>query len=157
MTTTPITIRALTSADEPRWCVLFDGYVRFYEREPSEAITRHALARIHDPASPVHAIVALDASGHVIGMANYLTHENTTQLAPVCYLQDLFVDPEFRGGAVGEQLIDWLIAETTRQGWSRLYWNTKENNYRARSLYDKYVPQSGFLKYSIDTTMIAAR
>lgn len=98
----------------------------------------------------MHAIVALDASGYVIGMANYLTHENTTQLTPVCYLQDLFVDPEFRGGAVGKQLIDWLIAETKRKGWSRLYWNTKETNYYARSLYDKYTLHSGFLKYSID-------
>jgi GNAT superfamily N-acetyltransferase len=147
---TPVTIRALTTADEPRWRTLFDAYVRFYEREPSEAITRHALARIHDASSPVHAIVALDARGYVIGIANYLTHENTTQLTPTCYLQDLFVDPEFRGGAVGEQLIDWLIAEMKRQGWSRLYWNTKENNLRARGLYDKYTPRSEFVKYSID-------
>jgi hypothetical protein len=36
-----------------------------------------------------------------------------------------------------------------RQGWSRLYWNTKETNYRGRTLYDKYTAQSGFLKYSI--------
>jgi GNAT superfamily N-acetyltransferase len=131
--------------------------VRFYEREPSDAITRHALARIYDPASPVHAIVALDARGYVIGMANYLTHENTTQLAPVCYLQDLFVDPAFRGGDVGKQLIDWLREEAKRQGWSRLYWNTKENNYRARGLYDNYAPESGFLKYSIDITAPPAR
>lgn len=149
MSRTPITIRALTAADEPRWRVLFDAYVRFYEREPSDAITGHALRRIHDASSPVYAIVARDASGYVIGMANYLVHENTTQLTPVCYLQDLFVDPEFRGGAVGKQLIDWLIAEMKRRGWSRLYWNTKETNYRGRALYDKYTAQSGFLKYSI--------
>jgi GNAT superfamily N-acetyltransferase len=149
MTESSITIRALTPADEPRWRVLFDAYTRFYEREPSDAITRHALDRIYDAASPVHALVALDASDHVIGIANYLTHENTTQLTPVCYLQDLFVDPEYRGGGVGKQLIDWLIAEMKTRGWSRLYWNTKETNYRARILYDKYAPQSGFLKYSI--------
>lgn len=151
MSRTPITIRALTPADEPRWRMLFDAYVHFYEREPNEAITRHALARINDESSPVYAIVALDASGYVIGMANYLTHESTTQLAAVCYLQDLFVDPAHRGGAVGEQLIDWLIAEMKRQGWSRLYWNTKETNYRARSLYDKYTLHNGFLKYAIDS------
>ena len=84
MSQTPITIRALTSADEPRWRMLFEAYTRFYEREPNEAITRHALARMHDASSPVHAIVALAASDDVIGMANYLTHENTTQLTPVC-------------------------------------------------------------------------
>lgn len=35
------------------------------------------------------------------------------------------------------------------QGWSRLYWNTKENNYRARALYDSYAPHSGFVRYVI--------
>ncbi|MBA2686072.1 MAG: GNAT family N-acetyltransferase [Gemmatimonadaceae bacterium] len=146
----PITIRTLTPADDPRWRVLFDAYARFYEREPDEAITSHLRARIYDPESPANAIVALDERGYVIGMANYLTHESTTQLAPVCYLQDLFVDPEHRGGGVGEQLIDWLIAEMRSRGWSRLYWSTKETNYRARSLYDKYTLESGFLKYSLD-------
>jgi hypothetical protein len=33
--------------------------------------------------------------------------------------------------------------------WARLYWNTKENNYRARALYDTYTPHSGFIRYVI--------
>lgn len=150
MTPTSITIRTLTPADEPRWRELFDAYVRFYEREPDETITRYMLDRANDPRSPVHAIVALDHSGFVTGIANYLVHESTTQLTPVCYLQDLFVDPGARGGKVGKQLIDWLIAEMQRRGWSRLYWSTKETNYRARALYDKYCLHTGFLKYAVN-------
>jgi GNAT superfamily N-acetyltransferase len=68
----------------------------------------------------------------------------------VCYLQDLYVEPGQRAGGVGRQLIDWLVAEARRQGWSRLYWNTKDDNYRARGLYDQYTPQSGFLRYVIE-------
>lgn len=150
MTTAMITIRTLTPADEPRWRELFDAYGRFYEREPDEAITLHMLDRANDPHSPVHAIVALDSSGRVIGIANYLTHESTMQLAPVCYLQDLFVDPAARGSNVGKQLIDWLIAEMQRNGWTRLYWSTRETNYRARALYDKYGAHTGFLKYVVN-------
>jgi hypothetical protein len=48
-------------------------------------------------------------------------------------------------------LIDWLMAESKTRGWSRLYWHTKETNYRARGLYDKYTRHSGFLRYVIDT------
>jgi GNAT superfamily N-acetyltransferase len=150
MTSTPITVRPLRPSDEPRWRELFDGYVRFYEREPSEPITRHLWQRLLDSASPVFAIVAVDANDHVIGIANYLVHENSTQLTPVCYLEDLFVDPERRRDGVGKQLIDWLLAEAKREGWSRLYWHTKETNYVGRLLYDKYTPHSGFLRYSID-------
>jgi GNAT superfamily N-acetyltransferase len=144
-----VSIRRIESRDEPRWRELWDGYTRFYEREPSVAITRHAWARIMDPASPVHAIVAERAGAGVIGIANYIIHDNTWTLTPVCYLQDLFVDPAERAAGAGKQLIDWLLAEAKRQGWSRVYWNTRENNYRARGLYDKYTPHSGFLRYVV--------
>ena len=144
-----MTIRRIEARDEARWRELWDAYTRFYEREPVEAITRHTWSRIMDPAAPVHAIVAERESDGVIGMANYLLHENTSTLAQVCYLQDLFVDPQLRAAGAGRQLIDWLVAEMKAQGWSRLYWATKENNYRARGLYDKYTPHSGFLRYVI--------
>ena len=143
-------IRSIEAKDEARWRELWDGYCRFYERELSEPKTRHTWARIMDAASPVHAIVAERADDGVIGMANYIIHDNTWTLTPVCYLQDLFVDPGRRAAGVGKQLIDWLVAESKAQGWSRLYWNTRETNYRARGLYDKYTPHSGFLRYVID-------
>jgi GNAT superfamily N-acetyltransferase len=143
------TIRKIEPRDEPRWRRLWDAYTRFYEREPDEAVTRHTWRRLMDPASPVHAIVAEREGDGVIGIANYLIHENTSSLTPVCYLQDLFVDPAARASGVGRQLIDWLVAEMGAQGWSRLYWATRENNYRARGLYDQYTPHSGFVRYVI--------
>ena len=145
-----VKIRKIEARDEARWRVLWDGYCRFYEREISEPITRHTWTRIMDFTSPVHAIVADDVNDGVIGMANYILHENTWTLTPVCYLEDLFVDPACRAVGVGKQLIDWLVAEMKAQGWSRLYWNTKENNYRARGLYDKFTPHSGFLRYVVN-------
>lgn len=145
-----ITIRSVEARDEPRWRELWDGYTRFYEREPSETVTCHAWSRILDADSPVHAIVAQVQDGSVVGMANYVIHESTSLLTPVCYLQDLFVDPAARAHGVGACLIDWLIDESHRRGWSRLYWNTKENNYRARALYDRYAKEGGFVRYAID-------
>jgi GNAT superfamily N-acetyltransferase len=145
-----VTIRRIEARDRARWGRLWTGYCRFYERDLSGAITRYTWARIMDPASPVHAIVAERRGAGVIGMANYILHENTWTLTPVCYLEDLFVDPKKRAAGVGEALIDWLVREMKRRKWSRLYWNTKENNYRARGLYDKYTPHSGFLRYVVN-------
>ncbi len=144
-----VAIRKIQACDEGRWRELWDGYTRFYGREPVEAITWATWARIMNPASPIHAIVA-ERERQVIGIANYVLHEFTSGIAPLCYLEDLFVDPEERAVGVGRLLIDWLVAEMKRQGWARLYWHTKENNYRARGLYDKYTPHSGFLRYVIE-------
>ena len=145
-----VSIRKIEAQDEARWRLLWEGYCRFYERELSEPVTNHTWQRLMNEASPVHAIVAEGAGLGVIGIANYILHENTWTLTPVCYLEDLFVDPDQRAAGVGKQLIDWLVAEMNAQSWSRLYWNTKENNYRARGLYDKFTPHSGFLRYVIN-------
>jgi GNAT superfamily N-acetyltransferase len=144
-----VTIRPIEARDEARWRELWDGYTRFYEREPSEAVTRHAWARIMDKASHVYGIVAEQVDAGVVGIGNYVIHESTSALYPVCYLQDLFVDPAHRSGSVGKQLINWLVAEMAARKWSRLYWHTKENNYRARGLYDKFTPHSGFVRYVV--------
>jgi GNAT superfamily N-acetyltransferase len=147
-----INIRPIEPRDEQRWRELWDAYTRFYEREPSDALTASTWERIFDPMVPVQAIVAEDTEAGVLGIANYLIHESTSALSQVCYLQDLFVDPTSRGGGAGGLLIDWLVAEMASQGWSRLYWHTKEDNYRARGLYDKYARQSGFLRYVIESS-----
>jgi GNAT superfamily N-acetyltransferase len=124
------TLRKLTLQDHARWQTLWDAYTRFYEREP-------------DPATTAQG------TEHIVGIAHDLPHENTSQLTPVSYLQDLYADPAARASGVGKQIIDWLITECKAQNWSALYWNTRETNYRARALYDKYTPQSGFLVYRI--------
>ena len=144
-----VVVRPAQVRDEPRWRELFDAYTRFYEREPDDAIAKHVWARIHDGKSPVHAAVA-EVDGRVVGIANYLLHESTGSMRPVCYLQDLFVDPEIRGAGVGKRLIDWLIGEMKTHDWARLYWSTRETNYRARALYDQYTPHSGFLRYVVN-------
>ena len=145
-----ITIRKVEARDESRWRELWDGYLRFYEAEPSEPVTRRTWERILDASSPVHAIVAEHEGNGVIGIANYVIHEDTWTLAPACYLEDLFVDPRQRAAGVGRQLIDWLIDEMKQNGWARLYWHTRENNYRARGLYDKFTPHSGFVRYVVN-------
>jgi len=144
-----VRIRNAESRDEAAWRALWEGYCRFYEVDIGAAITDHTWRRILDAAAPVHAIVAENAQGRVIGMANYIIHENTWEALPVCYLEDLYVDPAVRAGGVGQQLIDWLVAQMPLQGWSRLYWLTKENNYRARGLYDKYTPRDPFVRYVV--------
>src|SRR5262245_23267648 len=144
------TIRKIEAKDRARWGELWDGYCRFYERDLSGPVTEHTWKRLMDQASPVHAIIAETAPDGVIGICHYVIHENTWTLTQVLYLEDLFVDPKTRAKGVGKALIDWMVAECKAQKWSRLYWNTKETNYRARGLYDKYTPHSGFLRYVVN-------
>jgi GNAT superfamily N-acetyltransferase len=141
-------IRPIQSKDEAAWRELWQGYCRFYEVALDQKVEDYTWQRIMNVQSPVSAFVA-EVDGQVDGICNYILHENTWELTPVCYLEDLFVRPDSRAKGMGRAMIDWLVTEMQKHGWSRIYWNTKENNYRARGLYDKYNPRDAFVRYVI--------
>ena len=143
-------VRKPTRSDYEAWRRLWDGYNAFYGRGgPSalpEEITKSTWDRFHDPAEPVHALLAEDA-GRVVGLAHYLFHRSTTRLQDVCYLQDLFTAEEHRGRGVGRLLIDAVCQAAREAGSSRVYWQTKEDNRAGRALYDKVAKHQGFIVY----------
>lgn len=144
-------VRALKQNDFTAWSVLWGGYNAFYGREGPTAlapeITQTTWARFFDAAEPVHAVVA-ERDGRLLGLAHYLFHRSTTQLAPVCYLQDLFTLEEARGQGVGRALIDAVCERAAAAGSKRVYWHTQETNAVARRLYDKVTEASGFIVYA---------
>lgn len=144
-------VRALKQNDFPAWSVLWGGYNAFYGREGPTAlapeITQTTWARFLDDAEPMHALVA-EHDGRLLGLTHYLFHRSTTQLAPVCYLQDLFTLEEARGKGVGRALMDAVCARAAAAGSKRVYWHTQETNAVARRLYDKVTEASGFIVYA---------
>jgi GNAT superfamily N-acetyltransferase len=76
-------------------------------------------------------------------------HEGTWSTAPICYLEDLFVAPEARGGGIGRALIADLVERGKARGWSRLYWHTRAGNAQARQLYERFVAADDFCRYRL--------
>ncbi len=139
-------IRPAAAKDEARWRALWAGYVAFYRATVSEEATANTWACILDPDSNIDALVA-EVDGHVIGICNYLFHDNTWSTQQICYLQDLFVDPAARGGGAAKKLILACEEKAKEKGAFRLYWQTQEYNAAARSLYDTITPRSSFIVY----------
>ena len=139
-------IRPALPADEAAWRNLWRGYCDFYGVTVADAVTARTWARILDPDSGVLCIVA-ELEGQVYGFANCVIHENTWELQPVCYLEDLFVLPSARGHGLGKGLIEWLRNSMRAEGWARLYWTTGEDNAPARRLYDQFTAADGFVRY----------
>jgi GNAT superfamily N-acetyltransferase len=139
-------IRPAASPDFMAWNVLWQGYVKFYRASVSEETTAATWRRILDPASPIKALVA-ERGGEVIGICNYVLHESTWDTRPICYLQDLYVDPASRGGGAAKALILACEEAARAKGCFRVYWQTQEYNAPARSLYDTITPRSSFIVY----------
>jgi GNAT superfamily N-acetyltransferase len=145
-----IDIRAAQRDDFPAWRELWDGYNSFYGRSGPTAlapeITLTTWSRFFDEHEPMHALVA-HHSGQMCGLAHYLYHRSTIQLAPTCYLQDLFTSEAARGQGVGRALIHAVYERAKAAGSPRVYWQTHESNAAAMKLYDKLAEKSGFLVY----------
>ncbi|HEY0436986.1 MAG TPA: GNAT family N-acetyltransferase [Phenylobacterium sp.] len=143
-------VRPVARADQAAWRPLWDGYNTFYGRSGPTALAEEVTAttwdRFFDPAEPVHALVA-ERDGRIVGIVHYLFHRTTTSIAPTCYLNDLFTDPDARGGGVGRALIEAVYEAAGAAGSSRVYWLTHETNAVAMRLYDQVAVKSGFLVY----------
>jgi GNAT superfamily N-acetyltransferase len=148
--TDALLIRSVEPTDFEAWKVLWDGYNAFYGRSGATAlapeITRTTWARFLDPAEPMHALVAA-RGGTLLGLAHFLTHRSTIQLAPNCYLQDLFTSEAARGQGVGRALIEAVYDRARRAGLPRVYWQTHETNATAMRLYDTLADRPGFVIY----------
>ena len=146
----PIAVRPAAHTDFEAWKVLWDGYNAFYGRDGPTAlpieVTQATWARFFDANEPVHALVA-ERSGTLLGIAHYLFHRSTIQVAPTCYLQDLFTVEAARGQGVGRALIEAVCDRARAAGAGRVYWQTHETNATAMRLYDSVAERSGFVVY----------
>ncbi|WP_421853803.1 GNAT family N-acetyltransferase [Novosphingobium sp.] len=141
-------IRHPTGADRAAWDRLWQGYQRFYKVDIAQSVSELTWARLHDPAEPMHAAIAW-AGERAIGLVHWIFHRSTWTAGPYCYLQDLYVDEDVRGGGVGRMLIAHVRSEAEAAGASRLYWLTHESNTDAMALYDKVAERSGFVQYRV--------
>jgi len=142
-----VKVRELRPEDYAQWRSLWDDYVSFYNHHLDESITTFTWERALNPDSALLCRVA-ETEGKVLGFALCVLHEGTWTTAPICYLEDLFVDADARGMGAGKALLDALQSEGKRAGWSMLYWMTRQNN-SARQLYDRYAGVDDFVRYRV--------
>ncbi len=101
---------------------------------PDPAVTAMTWARLTDPAQPVYGLGAA-AGGSLAAILHYILHPVTGSLAPVCYMQDLYVVPGRRRTGIAHALITCLSALSVQDKWARIYWLTENDNEAAHKLY----------------------
>lgn len=145
------TISALTSSDRGDWLRLWQAYLTFYESELDDAVTGATFERLV-AGDGMHGALARDENGRAVGLVHWLPHPSTWSVRGYCYLEDLFVAPDARGGGVGAALIEHVRRWADVEGLGKVYWLTQRDNARARSLYDRVAQYTGFVHYQIPIT-----
>jgi GNAT superfamily N-acetyltransferase len=142
-----VSIRPLSRADDAEWRRLWTAYLDFYETSLPEDAHRTYFERLLGDDPQDYSGLIAEVDGRPAGLAHFLFHRHGWRIENVCYLQDLYADPEERGRGVGRALIEAVYAEADKRGCPQVYWLTQEFNHEARKLYDRIGVLTSFIKY----------
>ena len=139
-------VRAARMDDYQAWYPLWRGYQAFYKVDIAEDVSRLTWQRFFDAHEPMHCDV-VEVDGVVRGLVHSIDHRSCWMKEHSCYLQDLFVEPGFRGLHLGRRLIEHVYAQAKARGCARVHWLTHESNLEAMKLYDRIADKPGFVHY----------
>lgn len=141
-----IIVRPARADEFDTWHPLWRGYQVFYKVDIAEDVSRTTWQRFFDNNEPMHCNFA-EVDGVVRGLVHSIDHRSCWMKEHSCYLQDLFVEPAFRGHGLGRKLIEHVYAQAKDRGCMRVHWLTHETNLDAMKLYDRIADKPGFVQY----------
>ncbi len=144
-----ITIRPVEQNDRAQWNVLYQGYAEFYKVTQTQDMRDTVWSWLFDDAHETEGLVAVDDKGLLIGLTHFRPFARPLSATTGGFLDDLFVTPASRGSGAARLLIEAVAQIGKQRGWSVIRWITAEDNYRARSLYDKVADKTKWATYDI--------
>ncbi len=144
-----ITITTPSDSDREDWQRLYHGYAEFYQVPMNDSILETVWGWIQDENNPFFCLFARDAAGQAVGLMHCRQMPSPLRGLQVGFLDDLFVVPEARGSGVVDVLYQALNDLGAEQGWPFFRWITADNNYRARSLYDRISEKTHWVTYQM--------
>lgn len=132
-------IRPIEKSDLEQLAKLFDGYRVFYKKESDLNAAKTFLSeRLKNQDSKIY--VCETDERNLVGFTQLYPLFSSTRMKRLWLLNDLYVDPDFRGKAIAVKLIDrakQLVKETSACG---MYLETGKSNVIGNKLY----PKTGF-------------
>ena len=128
-------IRTAIAADVPQILKFIKG-LALYERAPEQVTaTEDGLFRDGFGPNPFFHCLIADQDGVPAGFALFFFNYSTWKGRPGVYLEDIYVEPEFRGHGIGKALLKRVAAFAIDRGCERMVWEVLDWNTPAIDFY----------------------
>lgn len=144
-----ISIQAPVDTDRKAWERLYRCYAEFYQAPMNAGILETVWGWICDSDTDFHCRLAWDSETGVVGLMHFRPVYSSFRGAATGYLDDLYVTPAARGLGAVDRLFEDLTTQARQRGWEVVRWITRDNNYRARGVYDRVALRTDWVTYEL--------
>ncbi len=128
-------LRRAVRADVPEILRLIRALAE-YEKLASDVVaTETALAETLFGAEPAAEVLLAEEDGRAVGFALFFRNYSTFLAKPGIYLEDLFVEPAYRGRGLGKALLGAVARLAVERGCGRFEWAVLDWNEPAIGFY----------------------
>ena len=142
-------IRSLKIKDKEEWINLYKGYADFYKVNMNEDKLNTVWNWLHNSEHELNGLI-YEVNNKIVAIAHYRRMPSPLRGKDIGFLDDLYVDPDFRGRKIAEKLINKLNEISKEKEWGLIRWITRNDNYKAKSLYDRIAKKSTWDVYELD-------
>ena len=130
------------------WIELYHKYAEYYQVDIPKDNFDLTWKWLTSENYPFWGILA-DIDSKIVGFAHFRSLPSPLDSCEVGFLDDLFVLQEYRGKKIGYSLIEKVHQIGKSKNWPYINWITKDDNYTARTLYDKISTKTDWNFYEL--------
>ena len=157
-TATRFTLRPATPDDCTSLVRLISALAEYEKLTHLVRTTPEALATMLFGPRPYCEAVLAEVDGRAVGFALFFHNFSTFLCKPGLYLEDLFVEPEYRGLGIGKALLIHLARLAQERDCGRFEWSVLDWNTPAMEFYQSLgaQPQAEWVRYRLDGEALKA-
>ena len=128
-------LRRATRADVPEILRLIRALAEYEKLSQDVVATEAQLAQTLFGERPAAEVLLAEEGARAVGFALFFQNYSTFLGKPGIYLEDLFVEPAFRGKGLGKQLLQAIARLAVERGCGRFEWAVLDWNEPAIGFY----------------------
>ena len=147
-----IHIRLAEKDDAPLIRSFIDKLASYQKEGDSVRVNTSLLSAQLDSANPPFECLVAEFDDFPCGFALFYKNYSTWEGKPGIYLEDLYVEPDYRLHGIGRKLLIKLSEIALERGCTRLDWSVQSTNFKAIQFYSVLGarPMPEWLKWRLD-------